>query len=107
MIARTKIKLVRPVHDELVLGVSSSELQMVKKEIPGLMANVAKVDVPLVAEPQVGNSLESNVGIKYLKESYWYYTFEPVGIVSTVLLATSILHAQHTPSGQTLAKAVG
>jgi DNA polymerase I len=49
-------KLVMQVHDELVLEVPSSELELVKKEIPGLMTNVAKLDVPLVAEPGVGGN---------------------------------------------------
>jgi DNA polymerase I len=51
-------KLVMQVHDELVLEVPSSELELVKKEIPGLMTNVAKLDVPLVAEPGVGGNWE-------------------------------------------------
>jgi DNA polymerase I len=45
------VKLVMPAHDELVLEVPSSELELVKREIPGLMTNVAKLNVPLVAEP--------------------------------------------------------
>jgi DNA polymerase I len=53
-----KTKLVMQVHDELVLEVPSSELELVKKEIPGLMTNVAKLDVPLVAEPGVGGNWE-------------------------------------------------
>jgi DNA polymerase I len=53
-----KTKLVMQVHDELVLEVPSSELEIVKKEIPGLMTNVAKLDVPLVAEPGVGGNWE-------------------------------------------------
>lgn len=47
-------KLVMQVHDELVLEVPQAELALVKTEIPGLMTQVAKLDVPLVAEPGVG-----------------------------------------------------
>ena len=47
-------KLVMQVHDELVLEVPEGELEIVKKEIPALMTNVAKLDVPLVADPGVG-----------------------------------------------------
>jgi DNA polymerase I len=53
-----KTKLVMQVHDELVLEVPSDELELVRKEIPGLMTNVAKLDVPLVAEPGVGGNWE-------------------------------------------------
>jgi DNA polymerase I len=56
--SKLKTKLVMQVHDELVLEVPSSELEIVKKEIPGLMTNVAKLDVPLVAEPGVGGNWE-------------------------------------------------
>ena len=42
------------VHDELVLEVPESELERVKANVPGLMTNVATLDVPLVAEPGVG-----------------------------------------------------
>lgn len=47
-------KLIMQVHDELVLEVPSAELALVKQEIPALMTQVAKLDVPLVAEPGVG-----------------------------------------------------
>lgn len=56
--SKLKTKLVMQVHDELVLEVPSSELEIVKREIPGLMTNVAKLDVPLVAEPGVGGNWE-------------------------------------------------
>ena len=51
-------KLIMQVHDELVLEVPDSELERVKREIPALMTNVAKLDVPLVAEPGVGMNWE-------------------------------------------------
>jgi DNA polymerase I len=56
--SKLKTKLVMQVHDELVLEVPSAELELVRKEIPGLMTNVAKLDVPLVAEPGVGGNWE-------------------------------------------------
>ncbi len=51
-------KLIMQVHDELVLEVPDSELERVKREIPALMTSVAKLDVPLVAEPGVGMNWE-------------------------------------------------
>jgi len=56
--SKLKTKLVMQVHDELVLEVPASELDIVRQEIPGLMTNVAKLDVPLVAEPGVGGNWE-------------------------------------------------
>jgi DNA polymerase-1 len=52
--SKLQTKLVMQVHDELVLEVPSGELDLVKANVPGLMTNVAKLDVPLVAEPGVG-----------------------------------------------------
>jgi len=52
-------KLIMQVHDELVLEVPDSELELVKKTLPELMQNVAKLDVPLLAEVGVGNNWES------------------------------------------------
>jgi len=37
------------VHDELVLEVPELELERVKAIVPGLMTNLAKLDVPLQA----------------------------------------------------------
>ena len=51
-------KLIMQVHDELVLEVPDSELARVQREIPALMTGVAKLDVPLVAEPGVGVNWE-------------------------------------------------
>ncbi len=56
--SKLKTKLVMQVHDELVLEVPEDELELVRQEIPGLMTNVAKLDVPLVAEPGVGGNWE-------------------------------------------------
>ena len=43
------------VRDERVL---ETELERVKAKVPGLMSGVAKLDVPLVAEPGVGMNWE-------------------------------------------------
>ena len=51
-------RMIMQVHDELVLEVPESELYLVKANVPGLMTNVAKLDVPLVAEPGVGRNWE-------------------------------------------------
>jgi DNA polymerase-1 len=55
---RLGTRMVMQVHDELVLEVPESELERVKSAVPGLMTNVAKLDVPLVAEPGVGKNWE-------------------------------------------------
>ncbi|CAG0949192.1 DNA polymerase I [Methylophilaceae bacterium] len=52
-------KLIMQVHDELVLEVPESELALVKEKLPGLMQNVAKLDVPLLVEAGVGSNWES------------------------------------------------
>ena len=54
-----KTKLIMQVHDELVLEVPGNELELVKKTLPDLMQNVAKLSVPLLAEVGVGNNWES------------------------------------------------
>ena len=43
-------KLILQVHDELVLEVPDAELALVREQLPKLMAGVAKLSVPLVAE---------------------------------------------------------
>ena len=55
---RLATRMIMQVHDELVLEVPESELERVKANVPGLMTNVAKLDVPLVAEPGVGRNWE-------------------------------------------------
>jgi DNA polymerase-1 len=52
-------KLIMQVHDELVLEVPDNELALVKATLPTLMQNVAKLDVPLLAEVGVGSNWES------------------------------------------------
>ncbi len=60
-IAQEKLqtKLIMQVHDELVLEVPESELEIIKTKLPELMQGVAKLDVPLLAEVGVGNNWES------------------------------------------------
>ena len=55
-LARGKLRtaLVMQVHDELVLEVPDSEVELVKRELPGLMTGVAKLDVPLLVDLGVG-----------------------------------------------------
>ncbi len=47
-------KMIMQVHDELVFEVPESEIDWVKTEIPRLMAGVAQLKVPLLAEVGVG-----------------------------------------------------
>ncbi|MDX1915424.1 MAG: DNA polymerase I [Methylophilus sp.] len=51
-------KLIMQVHDELVLEVPDSELNLVKSKLPELMQNVATLTVPLLAEVGVGSNWE-------------------------------------------------
>jgi len=47
-------RMVMQVHDELVFEVPEAEIEWVKEAIPRLMAGVAKLSVPLIAEVGVG-----------------------------------------------------
>jgi len=47
-------RMVMQVHDELVFEVPEAEVDWVKSEIPKLMAGVAQLSVPLVAEVGIG-----------------------------------------------------
>jgi DNA polymerase-1 len=47
-------KLIMQVHDELVLEVPEAELEVVKRQLPGLMNGVAQLKVPLSVEVGVG-----------------------------------------------------
>jgi DNA polymerase-1 len=47
-------KVIMQVHDELVFEVPESEVQWVRTEVPRLMADVAQLKVPLLAEVGVG-----------------------------------------------------
>ncbi|HEY6095770.1 MAG TPA: DNA polymerase I [Gallionellaceae bacterium] len=52
-------RLIMQVHDELVLEVADSELEVVKKSLPGLMCNVARLKVPLEVGVGVGTNWEA------------------------------------------------
>jgi len=52
-------KLIMQVHDELVLEVPDAELDLVQTMLPQLMQNVAKLDVPLLAEVGMGSNWEA------------------------------------------------
>ena len=49
-----RTKMVMQVHDELVFEVPEAEVDWVRAEIPRLMAGVAELKVPLLAEIGVG-----------------------------------------------------
>ncbi len=51
---RMTTQLIMQVHDELVLEVPEAELDAVRGELPKLMAGVAELSVPLLAEVGVG-----------------------------------------------------
>ncbi|AMP03233.1 DNA polymerase I [Collimonas pratensis] len=51
-----KSKMVMQVHDELVLEVPQEELALVREKLPQLMAGVAELKVPLIAEVGVGKN---------------------------------------------------
>jgi DNA polymerase-1 len=51
---RLATKMVMQVHDELVFEVPDAELEWARAQIPALMASVAELNVPLVAEVGVG-----------------------------------------------------
>jgi DNA polymerase-1 len=53
-----KTLMIMQVHDELVLEVPESELELVRAKLPELMAGVAKLDVPLLAEVGIGPNWE-------------------------------------------------
>jgi len=50
--------IIMQVHDELVLEVPAEEIDTVSGHLPGLMCNVARLAVPLVAEVGVGPNWE-------------------------------------------------
>ncbi|MEY4427374.1 MAG: hypothetical protein RLZZ182_63 [Pseudomonadota bacterium] len=52
-------RIIMQVHDELVLEVPQAELDWVKAEVPRLMASVATLRVPLLAEVGAGPNWES------------------------------------------------
>jgi DNA polymerase-1 len=52
-------RMVMQVHDELVLEVPESELELIRMELPRLMGSVAKLDVPLEVGVGMGPNWES------------------------------------------------
>lgn len=57
--AQLQTRMIMQVHDELVLEVPDAELELVRTRLPELMANVAKLDVPLIAETGIGANWEA------------------------------------------------
>jgi DNA polymerase-1 len=55
---KLKSLMVMQVHDELVLDVPLDELEQVKQTLPQLMAGVAQLKVPLVADLGFGPNWE-------------------------------------------------
>jgi len=53
---KLQAQLILQVHDELVLEVPDGELAAVKAALPRLMAGVAQLAVPLVAEVGIGGN---------------------------------------------------
>jgi DNA polymerase-1 len=51
-------KMIMQVHDELVFEVPDSEVEWLMTEIPRIMAGVAELKVPLLAEIGVGENWE-------------------------------------------------
>jgi DNA polymerase-1 len=51
-------RMIMQVHDELVLEVPEAELEWARVEVPRLMASVASLSVPLLAEVGVGRNWE-------------------------------------------------
>ncbi|NDI86191.1 DNA polymerase I [Undibacterium crateris] len=55
---KLQTRMIMQVHDELVLEVADAEVELVRQKLPELMANVATLDVPLLAEVGVGKNWE-------------------------------------------------
>ena len=55
---RPDILMVLQVHDELVFELPESEVDWLRREVPALMAGVAELQVPLLAEVGVGRNWE-------------------------------------------------
>jgi len=53
---RLGTRMIMQVHDELVLEVPEAELDLVRVKLPELMAGVAQLNVPLLAETGVGKN---------------------------------------------------
>jgi DNA polymerase-1 len=55
---RKQTKVIMQVHDELVFEVPQDEIEWVRVEVPRIMAAVAELKVPLLAEVGVGPNWE-------------------------------------------------
>ncbi len=55
---KRQTKMIMQVHDELVFEVPEQEVEWLRHEIPRIMAGVAKLKVPLLAEVGVGPNWE-------------------------------------------------
>ena len=53
-----KGEVIMQVHDELVFEVPNNEVDKFTKEIPQIMQNVAKLDIPLIVEINAGENWE-------------------------------------------------
>ncbi|NUO72428.1 MAG: hypothetical protein HOQ10_06905, partial [Frateuria sp.] len=53
-----RTKMILQVHDELVFEAPEDEAEWVRAEIPRLMAGVAELRVPLLAEIGIGENWE-------------------------------------------------
>ena len=51
-------QVIMQVHDELVFEVPNNEVEKFTKEIPHIMQNVAKLDIPLIVEINAGENWE-------------------------------------------------
>jgi DNA polymerase-1 len=51
-------RLIMQVHDELVLEVPEAELGLIKRDLPGLMCNIATLRTPLVVDVGTGANWE-------------------------------------------------
>ena len=56
---KLKTRLIMQVHDELVLEVAEAELDLVKRQLPALMCDVAELKVPLKVEVGTGPNWEA------------------------------------------------
>lgn len=57
--AGKRARMIMQVHDELVLEVPADEVEWIRAEVPRLMASVAELKVPLLAEVGVGPNWEA------------------------------------------------
>ena len=55
---KRRTKMIMQVHDELVFEVPEDEVEWVRAEIPRLMAGVAELRAPLLAEIGIGENRE-------------------------------------------------